>query len=91
MFGCGTDRGIGIDLNRNYDAKWFLGDKMHGASKWCGSETYQGSSAFSEPETKAHSDYMMSINPQAYLTIHSYSQAVLFPYTWSRNAEKPHN
>lgn len=55
MSGCGEYRGIGVDLNRNYDAMWRLGDPMVGASKWCTDDSYQGASAFSEPETKAHS------------------------------------
>lgn len=88
---CGVGKGVGVDLNRNYDAKWQLGDQMIGSSKWCKDQSYQGARVFSEPESQAHSDYMLSINPKAYLTIHSYAQVVLFPYTWSRDAARPHN
>jgi len=64
---------------------------MIGASKWCKDQSYQGASEFSEPESQAHSDYILSIKPKAYLTIHSYAQVVLFPYTWTRDAKRPHN
>ena len=80
-----------MDLNRNYNAQWELGDPMIGASKWCKDQSYQGASEFSEPESQAHSDYILSIKPKAYLTIHSYAQVVLFPYTWTRDAKRPHN
>ena len=33
MNDCGEGQGIGVDLNRNFDAKWVLGDPMIGASK----------------------------------------------------------
>lgn len=91
MSGCGEYRGIGVDLNRNYDAMWRLGDPMVGASKWCTDDSYQGASAFSEPETKAHSEYILSVMPEAYLTMHSYAEVILFPYTYAIDAPRPHN
>lgn len=91
MKDCGVGKGVGVDLNRNYDAKWQLGDPMIGASKWCKDQSYQGASVFSEPESIAQSNYILSIKPKSYLTIHSYAQVVLFPYTWTRDAERPHN
>lgn len=43
---------------------------------------YAGSHAFSEPEIKAWSDFLISIRDKAnvFLAFHSYSQLVLSPY-----------
>jgi hypothetical protein len=44
-----------------------------------------GGSAFSEPETKAMSDYYTTIASRSvfFLSIHSYSQLVLLPYGYA--------
>lgn len=46
------------------------------------SETYAGSAPFSEVETRSMSEYIESINTKffAYLSFHSYSQLLMFPY-----------
>ncbi|XP_068617982.1 carboxypeptidase B-like isoform X1 [Battus philenor] len=69
---------IGTDLNRNFGYRW--GGK--GSSGNPCSEIYRGSSAFSEPETKALSDFIKSsaTNFTAYLTYHSYGQYLLYPW-----------
>ena len=64
---------------------------MIGASKWCNSDSYRGAHAFSEPEAKGHADYISEGKFDAYLTMHSYAQVVLFPYTFSSRAPRPHN
>ena len=89
--GCGSGNGIGVDLNRNYDAMWVASDAMIGASNSCQHFTYKGIAPQSEPESKAHSDYILNIKPKAYLTIHAFARVVLFPYTYARNAARPHN
>jgi len=68
----------GADPNRNFGFHWNTG----GSSSLCTSDTYMGVSAFSEPETKAISDYYKSIadRTEAYISLHSYSQLVLIPY-----------
>ncbi|XP_076649854.1 uncharacterized protein LOC143357326 [Halictus rubicundus] len=68
----------GSDPNRNWGYKWMSG----GASNNPCSETYGGSSAFSDTETKTMSQYITSISNKfyAYLSFHSYSQLLLFPY-----------
>ncbi|CAG2163568.1 unnamed protein product [Oppiella nova] len=55
------------------------------------SETYRGPSAFSEPETKAVSDYVMRIRDKikAYLAVHSYGQYWIYP--WARLAKVASN
>ena len=47
---------IGVDLNRNYDYKW--GGK--GTSKSDCSEIYRGTKGFSEPESRAVSDFILA-------------------------------
>ncbi|TSS60364.1 Carboxypeptidase A1 [Bagarius yarrelli] len=45
------------------------------------SETYRGTAAYSEPEVKSIVDFTKSHgNLKAFLTIHSYSQMMLYPY-----------
>lgn len=68
----------GTDLNRNFGYKW--GGK--GASKNPCKETYAGSSGFSEPESAAIKNYILSsrANFTGYLSYHSYGQYILFPW-----------
>ncbi|XP_035741205.1 zinc carboxypeptidase-like [Vespa mandarinia] len=68
----------GSDPNRNWGYKWNTG----GSSSNPCSETYAGSSAFSEIETKSLSQYLQSISDKffAFISFHSYSQLLLFPY-----------
>jgi murein tripeptide amidase MpaA len=75
-----TQRCRGVDLNRNFGFQW-------SSSKGC-REDYSGTEAFSEPETKAIRDYILSNkNIKAYLSLHSYSQMWLLP--WGYTTEKP--
>jgi carboxypeptidase A2 len=52
-------------------------------------DTYAGSSPFSEPETRAMSNFILSHKDEikVYLTMHSYSQLWLVP--WGYKTEKP--
>ncbi|XP_030383024.1 zinc carboxypeptidase-like isoform X2 [Scaptodrosophila lebanonensis] len=70
---------IGVDLNRNYDSHWM---ENGGASDNPCAETYAGLSAFSEPETKALSEYISGIKDKVNVlfAFHSYSQVLLSPY-----------
>ncbi|XP_032081666.1 carboxypeptidase B-like [Thamnophis elegans] len=74
---------IGTDPNRNFDAGWCT----VGASTNPCSETYCGSKAESEKETKALADFIRRNRStiKAYLTIHSYSQMLLYPYSYTYN------
>ncbi|KFM73828.1 Carboxypeptidase A2, partial [Stegodyphus mimosarum] len=71
----------GVDLNRNFGFHW----KEGGSSSSPCSETYAGSRAFSEPETKAISDFLSQRKENfiAYLAVHSYSQLWLTPWGWT--------
>ena len=48
---------IGVDLNRNYDFS-FAYDDIGSSPSQC-DEAYRGEFAFSEPETKAVSDFII--------------------------------
>ncbi|KAF7239926.1 Carboxypeptidase B2 [Varanus komodoensis] len=85
----GNNKCIGTDLNRNFDAGWC----GPGASTNDCEETYCGPYPESEPEVKAvvnflkrHKDHI-----KAYITMHSYSQMVLFPYSYTKNKTKDHD
>ncbi|KAL2301147.1 hypothetical protein Nmel_011707 [Mimus melanotis] len=71
----------GTDPNRNFNAGWCT----LGASKSPCASTYCGSAPESEKETKALADFIREhlSTIKAYLTIHSYSQLLLFPYSYT--------
>ncbi|WKX91809.1 hypothetical protein Q1695_010107 [Nippostrongylus brasiliensis] len=66
----------GVDLNRNFD--WFFGQV--GSSTDPCSEIYQGAYAFSEPETAAVRDFIQRHKVHTFLTFHSYSQILMYPF-----------
>ncbi|KAL6067921.1 hypothetical protein STEG23_022537 [Scotinomys teguina] len=71
---------VGVDPNRNFNAGWC----EVGASRSPCSDTYCGPAAESEKETKALADFIRKnlSSIKAYLTIHSYSQMMLYPYSY---------
>ncbi|KAL8172990.1 UNVERIFIED_CONTAM: hypothetical protein K2H54_036283 [Gekko kuhli] len=80
---------FGTDLNRNFDAGW-CGE---GASDDPCDETYCGPYPESEPEVKAMVNFIRRHRNRikAYITMHSYSQMVLFPYSYTFNRSKDHD
>ena len=76
-----VDFGDGVDLNRNYGYKW--GNNNVGSSANSSSETYRGPSAFSEPETQAHRDAVIALQPATGLSFHSYGDYFLHPWGWT--------
>ncbi|RWS20724.1 hypothetical protein B4U80_04578, partial [Leptotrombidium deliense] len=77
----------GVDLNRNFDAR-FKKDISYKANNYC-SETYHGTSAFSEKETQAMSNYVLEVSKKSgidiYFSIHSFAQLLLHPYGYAKN------
>jgi carboxypeptidase T len=83
----------GVDLNRNNSFHW------GGDSTWPCDETYQGPLAGSEPETQAIQIFASTLFPDqrgpldtdpapadttgVFITLHSYSQLVLWPWGWT--------
>uniref|UniRef100_A0A674K2F7 Carboxypeptidase A3 n=1 Tax=Terrapene triunguis TaxID=2587831 RepID=A0A674K2F7_9SAUR len=80
----------GTDLNRNFAAAWgttgFISDDP------C-DETYYGPAPESEDETKAVATFIRNhlSSIKAYLTIHAYSQMLLFPYGYTFHKAPNHN
>ncbi|KAM7415159.1 hypothetical protein PAMA_019808 [Pampus argenteus] len=72
---------VGVDPNRNWDA----GFGGAGASGNPCSEVYRGPRAHSEPEVKAIVDFVKAHgNIKAFISIHAYSQMLLYPYGFTR-------
>jgi len=71
------DGSFGVDLNRN----WGVGWGGEGSSGNSSSQTYRGTAPFSEPESAAMRDFILSLpNVAAHLDMHSYSQLILAPW-----------
>ncbi len=95
---CSADQ-YGVDLNRNFAFKWGC---CGGSSGDTCDETYRGPSAASEPETVAVQNYVYSLFPDqrgpgdtdpapsdatgVLITLHSYSNLVLWPWGWTSTA-----
>ncbi|CAL4090209.1 unnamed protein product, partial [Meganyctiphanes norvegica] len=76
----------GVDLNRNWDYKWGV---VGTSSNPC-SEVYKGSNPFSEPETRSLSNAMKQIKDlELYISFHSYSQVLLYPWGWTTGQTSP--
>uniref|UniRef100_A0A8C3K1J4 Carboxypeptidase A2 n=1 Tax=Calidris pygmaea TaxID=425635 RepID=A0A8C3K1J4_9CHAR len=68
---------VGVDPNRNWDA----GFGGPGASSNPCSDSYRGPSANSEVEVRSVVNFIKNHgNIQAFLTLHSYSQLLMYPY-----------
>ncbi|XP_071661691.1 carboxypeptidase B2 isoform X2 [Patagioenas fasciata] len=85
----GNSKCIGTDMNRNFDARW-CGE---GASPYECHEIYCGPYPESEPEVKAVARFIRDHKDaiKAYITMHSYSQMVLFPYSYTMEKSKDHD
>ncbi|XP_078058026.1 carboxypeptidase B-like [Mustelus asterias] len=80
---------VGTDPNRNFNAQWC----GKGASNGPCSEIYCGPNVESEKEVKAIADFIRnhSSTIKAYLTIHSYSQKCMFPYSYTYSLAVDHD
>lgn len=78
---------IGVDPNRNWDA----GFGGSGSSSNPCSETYHGPYAHSESEVKSIVDFIQSHgNVKGLISIHSYSQMLMFPYGYKWTTSPDH-
>jgi hypothetical protein len=71
--------GVGVDLNRNYDAFWEKGDASPRQ------ETYRGEAAFSEPETEAIRNLFAKRKFGTWMDYHAYGNAVIWPPGYTRD------
>jgi len=71
---------LGVDLNRNYDAQWASG----GSSGSPCSDTYHGTSANSEPETKVIAAIMTESKLDVYIDVHAYSELIISAWGYTR-------
>ncbi|KAM6900213.1 carboxypeptidase B isoform 2-T2 [Xenentodon cancila] len=80
---------VGADPNRNFNAGWCT----IGASSNPCSDTFCGYTPESEIEVKNVADFIRRNKSliKAYITIHSYSQLLLFPYSYSYNLAADHS
>jgi len=83
----GSASSIGVDLNRNFDFVWDFTKKFASsvrssvASTSPSSETYHGTAAFSEPETKSIKYVMDTFSKvRWFIDLHSYAGDIL--YSW---------
>ncbi|KAM8750189.1 carboxypeptidase A1-like [Acanthopagrus schlegelii] len=76
---------VGVDPNRNWDA----GFGGPGSSNDPCSQTYRGPCANSESEVRAIVDFVRSHgNLKSFVSIHSYSQMLLYPYGYTSTPAK---
>lgn len=68
----------GTDPNRNFDISWIK------ASRRPSFTTFRGSQPFSESETCALRDTLLKEKPKFYITVHSRSKALLYPFAYRR-------
>jgi len=68
----------GVDLNRNWDAKWT-------ANRHDDNEEYSGPNPFSEPETRIFRTLVEKYQPTTFLTVHSGTRGMYTPYAYDRN------
>ncbi|XP_065211305.1 carboxypeptidase B-like [Planococcus citri] len=76
----------GVDLGRNWDFRWNEDSSSYNPCH----DTYAGPTPFSEPETRAMSNFLKQHSKEIilYLSLHSYSQTWLIP--WTSNNMKSH-
>ena len=77
----------GIDLNRNYSYMW--GYDNTGSSPDGCSETYRGTSPFSEPETEIIKNFVEDHDFKIVLNYHSYGNLFIHPYGYDPGLSLP--
>jgi len=73
-----SDGSFGVDLNRNYGYEW--GFDNSGSSPDPTSNTYRGTSGFSEPETQVLRDFTYQHDFKLAFNYHSYSNLLIYPW-----------
>ena len=68
--------GLGVDINRNFDAAWKTTSSRGGPS----SERYKGEAPCSAAETAALANYTMALMPDATISYHSTGSIIYYEY-----------
>tara|TARA_Y100001970_G_scaffold290743_1_gene425562 strand:- start:866 stop:3127 length:2262 start_codon:yes stop_codon:yes gene_type:complete len=84
---CGDNTERGVDLNRNYGYGW--GANNTGSSSNPCSDTYRGSSAFSEPETQVVKDFIEDHPLNSVFHYHSYGNYYIHPFGIGNLPQEP--
>lgn len=76
---------IGVDLNRNWDHHWAEDLK-------CSADSYPGPAPFSEIESGSLAIYLEGLYGRihAYISFHSFSQTLLYPYGYTKELPSNH-
>ncbi|XP_076812829.1 carboxypeptidase B-like [Clavelina lepadiformis] len=82
----GTSFCLGVDGNRNWDSHW-----SEASSPSTCSLTYHAAFAGSESEIRHLTQFITEQKEgiKAFITLHSYSQLILYPYCYARNTYTP--
>ncbi|WP_033337553.1 M14 family metallopeptidase [Catenuloplanes japonicus] len=79
--------GDGVDLNRNFGYRWGYDDE--GSSKDPAAETYRGTAAQSEPETRALDALFARVGFEFFINYHSAAQLLLYGVGWQVATPSP--
>jgi hypothetical protein len=79
--------GDGVDPNRNFGYKW--GYDNEGSSASPDSETYRGTAANSEPETKVQDAFIKKLRPKYMINYHSAAELLLYGVGWQTQTSSP--
>lgn len=77
----------GVDLNRNYGYKWGYDDLGSSPDSTWGN--YRGPAPFSEPETRAIRDFLLTKQIRLALNYHTYFDALLYPWGYTQTVLPP--
>ncbi len=80
------DGTYGVDINRNFGYMWGHDDSGSSPNGW--SETFRGTSGFSEPETQLVKQFCEEKNILLALNNHTYSDILIYPWGYA-NATTP--
>jgi len=78
---------FGIDLNRNYGYNWGYDDT--GSSPQNNSDTYRGTSPFSEPETRAVRSFCLQHQFRIAINNHTYGNLLVYPWGYEASLYTP--
>ncbi len=77
----------GVDLNRNYGYNWAYDNQ--GSSGNPSSDTYRGTAAFSEPETRNIRDFCNTHQFRLTVNYHTYGDLLIYPWGYAASTYTP--